>query len=293
MKLRRGWRPAHQLNGKAEVELVLLVVHLDGFEKLEKFRTLVPRHPFARFGNEITFECGYWDAENGRSTEAIYEIRKILANFFVALAAEIDKIHLIDSHNEMANSKKVCDECVTPRLRHDSVSCVDQDDREIAVTCARDEVARVLFVAWRIRNDEFAVCRGEVAIRDVNGDTLFAFRAQAIRQQGKIDAFAAPPFVFSLCAFDLIFESPLCFDEQAADQRGFAVVDVAGRGESKNVTAQKYPSRFLSSMVLAPWSMILVERSLILAEPVSCAISSRVVARDSTAPVHGAQPKVR
>src|SRR5207249_3378240 len=82
-------------------------------------------------------------------------------------------------------------------------------------------------------------------------------------------------------------------DEKAADESGFPVVDVAGGGEPEDVTAQKYPSRFLSSMVLAPWSMIRVERSLILAEVVSSAISSSVDAHDATAPVQGAQPNVR
>src|SRR5207302_11414780 len=132
-----------------------------------------------------------------------------------------------------------------------------------------------------------------VSIRDIDGDALLALSPQTVGQQRKVDAFPAAPFVFALCAFDLIFERALSFNEEPADQGGFAIVDIAGRSEPKNVTAQKYPSRFLSSMVLAPWSMIRVERSEIFAETVSSAISSRVDARDSTAPVHGEQPSVR
>ena len=51
--------------------------------------------------------------------------------------------------------------------------------------------------------------------------------------------FAAAPFVFASRAFDLINESAFCFDEQPAYECGFSVIDVAGGGEAKNVTAQK------------------------------------------------------
>ena len=168
-----------------------------------------------------------------------------------------------------------------------------KNDGKIAVARAGDEIARVLLVARSVRDDEFSFGRREVAVCDIDRDALLAFGLQAVGQEREIDAFAAAPFVFALRAFDLILKCALSFDKQSADERRFSVIDIAGGGESKNVTAQKYPSRFLSSMVLAPWSMILVERSLILAETVSSAISSSVDAQDATAPVHGAQPSVR
>ena len=43
-------------------------------------------------------------------------------------------------------------------------------------------------MAGRVGNDEFASRRGEITIRDVDGNALFAFRAQAIGQQRKIEA---------------------------------------------------------------------------------------------------------
>src|SRR5207253_207863 len=150
-----------------------------------------------------------------------------------------------------------------------------------------------LLVAGRIRDDEFPLGSGEVAIRDIDRDALLAFGLQAVGQQREVDAFAAAPFVFALRPFDLVDEGALGFDKKPADESRFSVVDIAGGGEPENVTAQKYPSRFLSSMELEPWSMILVERSLIFADVVSSAISSSVDAHEATAPVHGAQPSVR
>ena len=62
---------------------------------------------------------------------------------------------------------------------------------------------------------------------------------ETVGQEGKVDAFAATPFVFAACAFDLVNESAFCFDEQPADESGFSVIDVSRRREAKNVAAQK------------------------------------------------------
>src|SRR5262245_48461100 len=148
-------------------------------------------------------------------------------------------------------------------------------------------------MAGSVGDDEFALGRRAVTVGDIDGNALLWLGLDAVRKSPKIDAFAAAALVLSLGAFDLVYESALRFHKQPSDKSGFSVVDVAGSREPKDVGAQKYPSRFLSSMVLAPWSMILVERSLIFAEPVSSAISSNVEAHDATAPVHGAHPSVR
>ena len=213
MEVGRGWRAAHQLNRKAEVQLVLLIVDFDGFKKFEKPRSRIPRHPRAGFGDVITFQGGYWNAINCRSAEAIYEIRKILPNFLVAFPAVIHQVHLVDCDNEMADAQKMRDERVTPRLRHDSVPCIDQDDRQITVTGAGDKISRVLLVSGRIRDDELSFGRGEVPIRNVDRDALLALGAQTVGQQREIDAFAAAPFVFPFRAFDLVFKCALSFDE--------------------------------------------------------------------------------
>ena len=63
---------------------------------------------------------------------------------------------------------------------------------------------------------------------------------------------AAAPLVFAAGSFDLIFKCTLCFNQQPADQSGFSVIDITGRRKAQNINAQKYPSRFLSSMVFEP-----------------------------------------
>src|SRR5437870_3510207 len=109
MKLRRGWWPAHQLNRKAEVQLVVLIIDFDGFKKLQKPWPRIPRHPLAGFGDQIPFQGGYWNAEDCRSAEAVYEVRKVFPNFLVALPPEIDEVHFINCDDEMADTEKMRD----------------------------------------------------------------------------------------------------------------------------------------------------------------------------------------
>ena len=141
---------------------------------------------------------------------------------------------------------------MTPRLRHEALPRVHENQRQVGSACAGDHVAGVLLVARRVGDDEFSPVRVEIAVRDVDGDALFALCLQSVRQEGKIDAFAAASFVVTLGCGDLIFKRAARIDEKASDQCGFAVVDAAGSNEPKEANAQKYPSRFLSSIVFAP-----------------------------------------
>src|SRR5947209_2088411 len=102
MELRGRWRPAHQLNRKAEMELMQLIVHLDIFQKLQKLWSRIPRHPLAGSGHEITFQRRYRDAKHGRSTKSIDETGEVFSDFLVAFPTVFDEVHLIDSDDEMA-----------------------------------------------------------------------------------------------------------------------------------------------------------------------------------------------
>src|SRR6516162_9402375 len=128
-------------------------------ELLEKLWPGIPRHPGTGFGNQVSFQSGYRDAVDRGSAEPVYKIRKIFPNFVVSLPPEIHKIHLVDRDDEVTDAQKMRNESVTPRLRHDSIPRIDQNDCKIAVTGTRDEITRVLFVAGRIRDDELTFRR--------------------------------------------------------------------------------------------------------------------------------------
>jgi len=127
----------------------------------------------------------------------------------------------------------------------------------------RHHVARVLFVAGCVRDDEFASLSCEESVGNVDRDALFAARGEPVDQQREID-------VLSLCAEalavvrqsrELVLKDHFAVVEQAADQRRFAVIDepqVMKRSSGLvridgSAGHQKYPACFLSS-IEAAWS---------------------------------------
>jgi hypothetical protein len=80
-------------------------------------------------------------------------------------------------------------------------------------------------VAGRVGDDELAFRGGEVAVGDVDGDTLLALRPQAVGQQREIDRSGRAVDLALLDRGDLIFKDASRVVEKAADERGLAVID--------------------------------------------------------------------
>ena len=83
---------------------------------------------------------------------------------------------------------------VALRLRQHALARIDQHDRQIGRTRARDHVARVLLVSRRVGNDELALRCGEIAVGNVDGDALLALGKQTVGQKRKVDAALAAFF---------------------------------------------------------------------------------------------------
>ncbi len=97
------------------------------------------------------------------------------------------RVHLVHRHHQVRNAQQRGDVAMPARLLQHAVARVDQDHGQIGSGGAGGHVARVLLVPRRIGDDEFAPRRGEIAIRDVDGDALLPLGPQAVRQQRKID----------------------------------------------------------------------------------------------------------
>jgi hypothetical protein len=227
------------LNWKTKRAVVELFVDLHRFQDLEQLWAGVPRHACARFRHKVAFKSRDRDAHGFRTPELIYELDEIFADRLISLLAVTDQIHFVYRNDEVTDSQQMSDERMPPALRHDAVPRIDKNYSEICIAGARYEIARVLFVAGSVGDDELSLRRCEIAVRDVDRDALFAFGLETIGQEREVDPLAAAPFVFASRAFDLINESAFCFDQQPAYERGFSVIDVAGGREAKNVAAQK------------------------------------------------------
>jgi len=120
-------------------------------------------------------------------------------------------------------------------LGQHALARVDQDDGEVGGGRAGHHVAGILFVARRIGDDELALFGCEKAIGDVDGDALFPLGGEAVDEQGEVDLLplCAHPLAVGLQRGELILKDHLAVVKQAADQRGFAVIDAAAGDETQ------------------------------------------------------------
>ncbi len=190
-------------------------------------------------------------------------------------------------------------------LDQDALARVDQDDRKLGVRSAGRHVARVLLVARRVGDDEFALVGGEEAIGDVDGDALLPLGLQPVDQKREVDVAAGGAVLLRILfqGREMILEQELGIVEQPADQRRLAVVDAAAGQEAQQRLLllrseelsevgggvhQKYPSFFFFSIddfssesISRPW------RSEVRAVNISVTMPSSVSASESMAPVSG------
>ncbi len=165
---------------------------------------------------------------------------------------EADEIHLVDRHDHLANAEHSRNGGVAARLRQQALARIHQQHRDIRRRCAGDHVAGVLFVARRVGEDEAAALSLEIAVRDVDRDALLPLGREAIHQQGVVDRAAPGRAVAAAVAFERlhhVVRDAAALVEQAADERGFAVIHAAaGEDAKERLGHQKYPSRFFFSI---------------------------------------------
>jgi hypothetical protein len=117
-------------------------------------------------------------------------------------------------------------------LLENAGSGVDEDDREVRGRAAGDHVPGVLEMARGIGHDELPAGRLEIAVGDVDRDALLALGAEAVGQQGEIEAIATAASGRVLEGDELVLEDALRVVEEPADEGALAVVDRSGRRET-------------------------------------------------------------
>ena len=120
-------------------------------------------------------------------------------------------VHLVDGKDDIRHLQQRDDIAVPPCLRQDSLAGVDQDNRQFRRRGAGGHVARILFVARRIGDDELALFRIEIAIGDIDRDALLALRRQPVHEQREIDLVPLGADLLAVIdqAFHLVFENQL------------------------------------------------------------------------------------
>jgi hypothetical protein len=92
-------------------------------------------------------------------------------------------------------------------------------------------------VPRRIGDDELAPLTSEIAVGDIDRDSLLPLGRKPVDQQRKVDLLALRPVAFAvgLQRRKLVIEDLLGFVEQPADQRRLAIVDAAAGDEAQQL----------------------------------------------------------
>ena len=202
-------------------------------------RPVEPRQVVAFFDDVVAEQSRHGQEHRVDQVERLRELEILLADLIEALLAPIDEIHLVDRNRDIADTEQVGDVAVAFGLGDDPVTSVDQDDCELAGRRARDHVAGVLLVAWRVGDDELALRCREVAISDVDGDALLALGLEPVGEKRKIDLIASAALGGGVGfeTGELIFIDHVRVVQKASDQGRFAVVDGSAGEEPEQILA--------------------------------------------------------
>ena len=150
-------------------------------------RSVPPVHRLRSGGDIVAAHRRQRDRGDAIDAQFLGEGAVFGLDFLEPVAAEIDEVHLVDRQHHLANAEAMAQEAVAAGLGQHALARIDQDDGGIRGGRAGDHVARILFVARTICDDELARLGREEAIGDVDRDALFALRSEPVDQQREIE----------------------------------------------------------------------------------------------------------
>ena len=225
------------LDGEAEVVEIVVVVDVDGFQKVEQRRAFIPRRTLRLGHHIVAVECRQGDASHIGDAQRSDKLLVNGYNLVETLLGEIYQVHLVHGQNDVLNAQQRHQEGVSTRLGDDTRTCIHEDNGQVGRRAARNHVARILLVPRRVGNDELAVVGREVAVGYVDGDTLFTFGFQSVQQKGVVDVVAGVTHTLAVAlqGVQLVFVQFLAIEQQASYQGGLTVVHRPCRQKAKQV----------------------------------------------------------
>jgi len=163
------------------------------------------------------------------------ERRELLSYTFKHRDVVVDEVHLVDREHQVRDPQQGGQERVPAALLGQAVAGVHEDDRQVGGRRTGNHVPRVLDVTRRVRDDELAPRRGEVAVGNVDRDALLPLGAQPVGQQGQVGALLAAFPAGPLHRRQLVLEDRLRVEQQPPDQGALPVVDRACGGQPQHV----------------------------------------------------------
>ena len=150
----------------------------------------------------------------------------LVADLPESCRAEIDPVHLVDDNGDLFDAKQMQQIAVAPGLVAHAFQRVDDQHRTVRLRGAGDHVAQEFGVAGRVDQHYVAGPGAEADLRGVDGDALVALGLQRVEQERPFERHAASR-ADGLEHFELALGQAAGLVQQASDQRGLAVVDMA------------------------------------------------------------------
>ena len=203
-----------------------VVLVREGVEGFGDRRALPPRHLGRALDDVLAVLGGDRDEVDGGESEGLQEGRVFGDDLLVRGLGMVDEVHLVHQHDELLHAQEGEQERVAAGLVHDAFLGVDEQQRGGGAGGAGHHVLEELLVAGGVDDRVGALLRAEEDARRVDGDVLFLLFDQGVEEEG----------VFELHAFDRAVLADLLHlavgqgvgvMEEAADEGGLAVVDVA------------------------------------------------------------------
>jgi hypothetical protein len=149
-------------------------------------------------------------------------------------------VELVDRKHDGGHAQQVEQQRVAARLRQQrersvapvQLGGIDEHHGGVGLRGGGDHVARVLLVPRRVADDELARLGGKVAPGHVDGDALLALGLQAVGEQREVGRAAACD------AREVVLQHRAAVEQQAPDQRAFAVIDRAAGDEAQRRRAR-------------------------------------------------------
>ncbi len=228
-----------QLDGKPEAVNVDTGLHIDRLEVFHHRRSAEPGQVLGPLDHVVPEEGRHRQEHRVGEVEALCERQIVGPDVLEALLGPVDEVHLVDRDRNMANAQQVRDEAVPLGLGDDPVAGVHQDDGELARRGAGDHVAGVLLMARGVGDDELPPRCREVAIGNVDRDSLLPLGFESVGQEREIDVAAGTPLGrrVGLETGEGVLVDHLRVVEQAPDEGGLPIVDRATGQEPEQVLA--------------------------------------------------------
>ena len=205
------------------------------FEQFDQSRPVIPRRRSAARRDVVAADAGDGNRSKAGQVERAGDRDEIGDDFVISGAVVADQIHLGDGEHDLADAHQREDVSVPARLRQHAFARINQQNSDVRIRRGRHHVARVLRMAWTVRDNELAFLSREIAVGDIDRDALLALGHQPVDEQCEIQFTAARAncFGIALQSCELIVRDGAEIIEQAADQSGLAVIDGAACDEAQ------------------------------------------------------------